>query len=167
MFLDIVFFLVTGTCLYTDIAKRKIYNFILLPAVILAACYHLYAGGLPAVFFSMEGLFLGLALLLIPYLMGGIGAGDVKFLAAIGALKGPSFVFATFLAGAVAGGILAVFYLIKNRKLLFTAKKLLLLFLNRYAPFQNCPAVPEDEPGSTLPYGAAIAIGTLVAYFVR
>jgi len=167
MFADIILLIITAICIITDLIYRKIYNMVLLPAVILAACYHLYTGGLPAVFFSMEGLFLGLALLLIPYLMGGIGAGDVKFLAAIGALKGPSFVFVTFLAGAVAGGILAVFYLIKNKKLLFTVKKLFLTFLNRYVYFQNQPAVPEDEQSSTLPYGAAIAIGTLAAYFVR
>ncbi|MBW2186737.1 MAG: prepilin peptidase [Deltaproteobacteria bacterium] len=39
---------------------------------------------------SVAGLVTGLLLLIIPYLMGGMGAGDVKALAALGALLGPS-----------------------------------------------------------------------------
>lgn len=167
MFIDIVFFLLTVTCLCTDLAKRKIYNSVLLPAVLLAFGYHLYAGGLPEVFLSLEGLSLGLALLIIPYLMGGIGAGDAKFLAAIGALKGPSFIFITFLAGAIAGGILAIFYLVRNRKLLFTIKKLFLPFTVRYGFFQSYHPDSEVEQSSTIPYGAAIALGSAIAYFVR
>ncbi|MDF9406929.1 MAG: Type IV leader peptidase family protein [Pelotomaculum sp. PtaB.Bin013] len=167
MFIDTVFFLLTVTCLCTDLAKRKIYNFVLLPAVLVALGYHLYTGGLPQVILSLEGLSLGLALLLIPHLMGGIGAGDVKFLAAIGALKGPSFIFITFLAGAIAGGILAIFYLVRNKKLLFTIKKLFLPFTVGFSFFQSYHTDSEVDQSSTIPYGAAIALGSAIAYFVR
>jgi len=167
MFVDIVLFLLAVTCLCTDLAKRKIYNFVLLPAVILALGYHLYAGGLSELFFSLEGLSLGLALLFIPYLMGGMGAGDVKFLATIGALQGPSFIFIAFLAGAIAGGILAIFYLVRNKKLLLIIKKLFLPFTLRFGFFQSYPEDPEAVQSTTIPYGAAIALGSAIAYFVR
>ncbi|OPY55954.1 MAG: Type IV leader peptidase family protein [Pelotomaculum sp. PtaU1.Bin035] len=167
MFTDLILLIVTVICILTDLANRRIYNIVLLPAVTLAIGYHLYAGGLPEVFFSLEGLILGIVLLLIPYLMGGIGAGDVKFLATIGVLKGPSFIFTTFLAGAIAGGILAVYYLVRNKKLLFTLKKLFFPFLHGYGLIQNYSADSEVEQSSTIPYGAAIAIGSAVAYFVR
>lgn len=168
MFTDVILLIITVICIYTDLTNRRIYNIVLLPAMTLALGYHLYSDGLPAVFFSLEGLFLGLALLLIPYLKGGIGAGDVKFLATIGALKGPSFVFVTFLAGAIAGGFLAVFYLVRNKKLIFTLQKLILPFYIRSGFFQTQPSSIEAvDESSTLPYGAAIAIGSAVAYFVR
>jgi prepilin peptidase CpaA len=47
-------------------------------------------------------------LLVIPFALGGIGAGDVKLLGIIGALKGPDFVFIAFLAAAITGGIMSV-----------------------------------------------------------
>ena len=58
---------------------------------------------------SIAGLVIGMALLYLPYAAGGMGAGDVKFLGAIGAIKGPWFVFITFLATAIIGGIMAIF----------------------------------------------------------
>lgn len=168
MFIDIVLLLVTVICIYTDLTKRKIYNFVLLPAVILALSYYIYIDGLHGGYFSLKGLFLGLALLLIPYSMGGIGAGDVKLLATIGALKGSSFIFITFLTGAIAGGILAMFYLIWNKKLLYTFKKIFLPFSTSYSFSQSHPVDLEKvDKGSTIPYGAAIAIGAAAAYFVR
>lgn len=169
MFIDIILIILIVICVFTDLTKRKIYNIVLIPAVILGFCYHIYTAGMAGGYFSLKGLSIGMALLLIPYSMGGIGAGDVKFLGAIGALKGPAFILVAFLAGAVAGGIMAVFCLLKDKKLLFTLKKLFSPFLFRYGLIiSQTENLKESDRNSTIPYGAAIAIGTVAAaYFAR
>ena len=73
----------------TDTLKCKIPN--LLNASLLVAGIVIFTVklGVPGFLSSLSGLGLGLALLLLPYIMGGIGAGDVKALGALGALIGP------------------------------------------------------------------------------
>lgn len=169
MLVDIVVLLVTCACVYTDLHRRKIYNLILLPTVLLAIGYHIYIDGLAGGLFSLQGFTLGLALLFIPYMAGGIGAGDVKLLGTIGALKGTAFIFNAFLAGAIAGGILAIFYMVKNKRLVMTLKKIFTSFFLPMSIAGNdlTGNMEEDDKSITIPYGAAIAIGTLAAYFVR
>ncbi len=55
-----------------------------------------------------EGMALGIGIFILPYLVGGMGAGDVKLMGAVGAVLGPGGVFMAFLATALAGGILAL-----------------------------------------------------------
>lgn len=167
MAIDIVMVMLIVICVFTDLTERKIYNKVLFPAVITALAYHIYNAGMSGGLFSIKGLFIGMALLLVPYLMGGIGAGDVKFLGVIGAFKGSAFIFVAFLAGAMAGGIMAVFCLLKNKKLSFTIKKLFSPFLYRYGLIIDRTENLEKS-NSTIPYGAAIAVGAAAAaYFVR
>ncbi|NLI13856.1 A24 family peptidase [Pelotomaculum propionicicum] len=169
MIINTVLIILIAICVFTDLSKRKIYNKVLFPAAIIALTYHIYTAGISGGFFSVKGLFIGTALLLIPYFMGGIGAGDVKFLGVIGAFKGCNFIFVTFLAGAIAGGIMAVFCLFKNKKMLFIFKKLLAPFLIRHGFILN--NTENDETiniNCTIPYSAAIAVGAAAAaYFVR
>ncbi len=58
---------------------------------------------------STGGLFLGVAFLLPVYLIGGMGAGDVKLMGAVGSILGPQGVFIAFLYSAIAGGLYALF----------------------------------------------------------
>lgn len=169
MAIDILLVALIVVCVFTDLTERKIYNIVLFPAVIAALAYHIYTAGMSGGLFSIKGLLIGMALLLVPYIMGGIGAGDVKFLGAIGSLKGSAFIFATFLAGAIVGGIMAVFCLLKNKRLLFTIKKLFSPFLYRYGLIiDQTENSEESNSNSTIPYGAAIAVGAAAAaYFVR
>ncbi len=157
--IDMVLLILLITCLYTDLTRRKIYNLALLPALVIALVYHLASGGLPQGCWSLKGLS-----------MGGIGAGDVKLLGVVGACKGPEYVFMAFLAGAIAGGMLSVAQLIRNKSLIATLKKLL---LNLYYRITGLPRVKDVHTianaggKDTIPYGAAIVIGAAAAYFVR
>ncbi len=168
MFIDVIVFLVTGVCLYTDLTRRKLYNLVLFPAVFLGAGYHTCTNGINGGCFSLQGLAAGLALLLIPYCAGGVGAGDAKFLGAIGALKGPVFIFYAFLAGAIAGGLITLLYLLKNRSLTRVLIKIISPFFvkagfsGRF--FNHCE---DGDKSSSIPYGAAITVGIITAYFVR
>ncbi|MDT8380549.1 MAG: A24 family peptidase, partial [Desulfotignum sp.] len=86
---------------YTDIASQKIPNVLTFPAMILGVGYHFITYGLPGLTFSLAGLSSGFALLILFYFMGGMGAGDVKLMAVVGAVLGVKGVFFSFLLTAL------------------------------------------------------------------
>jgi prepilin peptidase CpaA len=92
----------------TDILKFKVYNILTLPLLVAGLLYHGVVGGSPALLGSVLGLLLGGGVLMAFYLMGGMGAGDVKFMAAVGAWLGVVLTFYVFLASAIAAGIYAL-----------------------------------------------------------
>lgn len=95
----------------TDLMHHRIPNLILLPALTIALVAQITVGGAAGLFSAVAGLLVGLILLLPLYVMGGMGAGDVKLLAVAGAFLGP---WGTAVAGAVtlvAGGLYAILFL--------------------------------------------------------
>lgn len=92
----------------TDIHGQRVPNWLSLSAAVLAVVLHTYLSGLSGLLFSLEGLTIGFALLIGFYAVGGMGAGDVKLLAAVGAFLGPWEVFQVFLYATVFGGIYAI-----------------------------------------------------------
>nr|HQA00317.1 A24 family peptidase [Phycisphaerae bacterium] len=63
------------------------------------------------------GLLVGFATLIVPWLMHGMGAGDVKLMMAIGVWLGPWLTFLSFCVGAVVGGIIAVIMILATNRL--------------------------------------------------
>ncbi len=111
IFCGIIFFI----AICTDIKYQKIPNAITAPAIVAGILYHITCNASSTgFFFSLKGLLAGLGVLFIPFLMGGIGGGDVKFLGAIGSWLGISSVFSIFLYGALIGGIIALAAMIKQ-----------------------------------------------------
>ncbi len=90
----------------TDLATGKVYNRLTYTAAGLGLVLHaLPIPGAQGVLFALGGLGAGFALLLLPFLLGGTGGGDVKLLAALGAFVGAEAIaivlFLTCLAGLV------------------------------------------------------------------
>ncbi|MDR3599012.1 MAG: prepilin peptidase [Desulfosporosinus sp.] len=96
--------------IWTDGRQHKIYNKVLLPYFLVALLIQ------PII--SLEGAALGFLFLLLPYLFGGIGAGDVKLLAVYGALLGPHLIITAFFYGAIIGGVVAWYKRFKKEKTL-------------------------------------------------
>ncbi len=108
--------LLAGT-LYMDLRESRIPNVLTVTAALLGLIAHLITNGWYGLLTSLQGLLVGFILLLIPFLLGGIGGGDVKFLAAMGAIMGPSFVFRSCLYGAAVGGLISLYLLITEKRL--------------------------------------------------
>lgn len=144
--------------LYTDLKERRILNAVTFPTIIIGIIIHTYSSGLTGLAFSAKGMGIGIALLLIPFIMGGMGAGDVKLLGAIGALKGSVFLLHSFVFTCLAGGLIALFVIIKSRKFKETKDRLTNLIL-----FKNINSLSKDEYHHSFPYGVAIFIGTITA----
>jgi prepilin peptidase CpaA len=94
----------------TDTIYSKIPNIFTVIFITVGFLTNIIISGLPGVLFSVTGFIVGIALLLIPFLMGGMGAGDVKALAALGAFLGPSMTFHIFLYMGCIGGLLGLFF---------------------------------------------------------
>ena len=147
----------------TDTLKCKIPN--LLNACLLVAGIIIFTTnlGVPGLLSSLCGLGLGLALLLLPYLMGGIGAGDVKALGALGALIGPYETLHVFIYMGLYGGILALLHYCYNTNIKNTIREAW-LSVCAAALTRNVEYALPKKPGvrSTsmrFPYSAAIALG--------
>jgi prepilin peptidase CpaA len=146
-----------------DLRTRKIPNLLTYPAMIFALSYHSAINGFEGLIFSSSGLLIGILLLIIPYFMGGMGAGDAKLMGAIGSFLGAKAAFNAFIIIALAGGIYSLALILIRRDVFkgFFSEKLLILssmvILRQYVPIQS------DSSGQRprLTYGVAIAFGTI------
>ena len=122
--------------------------------------YYTITLGFEGLLFSGAGLLIGFALLIIPYLLGGMGAGDVKLLAAVGALTGTSFVLHSFFYTALIGGLIGLILLLKRSGIwnLFKSPTYTL-----YSMVNIKAATIRKDKSLTFPYGVAITFGTLCA----
>ena len=82
----------------SDIRWNRIPNYFTVPIFAAALIYHGVTSGLSGLGMSLLGFALGMVLLLVPWLFGGGGAGDVKLMAAIGAWFGPKLVLCVWMA---------------------------------------------------------------------
>lgn len=98
---DIVLLATLCLACATDIKSRRIPNWLILIGLSLGWLTLTAEQGISGWLDGVLGLVLGIALLFIPFALGGLGAGDVKLLGLVGALKGPAFVFESFLAMAL------------------------------------------------------------------
>lgn len=151
-------FLLAGTAAVYDYKTRRIPNFITLPALAVGLVLNTYQSGFGGLEESLLGLLLGVLLLLMPFAFRGMGAGDVKLLAAIGALNGPHFVLYTFIYGAMTGGIMAVMILLLKRRAMAV--------LNNLVFTLAIPGQALVKSNLSMPYGIAIFIGTVAAWYM-
>ncbi|HEX2999972.1 MAG TPA: prepilin peptidase [Armatimonadota bacterium] len=149
-----------------DIRSRRIPNWITLPLMLCGICLNTAASGWSGLGESLGGLVLGMALLLPIWLAGGTGAGDVKLLAMIGALRGMAFALWTGLFGAVAGGILA-FIAILFRKGGGKILRNVWAHIYRFTVLQTPGAIQPTDSSFRMSYALAIALGALAAALYR
>lgn len=148
-----------------DLKTRRIPNWLLAAALAIALLYHLHGEGYKGLFFSIQGLLAGILLLIIPFTAGGIGAGDVKLLGVVGALKGSTFAMTSFLGMALWGGLIAIIVLLTRRQLKATllrmGRGLLLLPLTG---LQMNNLITKSEFHISYPYALAIMLGVISSY---
>jgi prepilin peptidase CpaA len=92
----------------TDIWKFRVYNALTLPLLASGLLYHGVTGGLTGLALSVIGMLCGFGVLVMFYLLGGYGGGDVKLLAAIGAWLGAEATLYVFIASSLVAGLYAL-----------------------------------------------------------
>jgi len=153
----------------TDLRTRRIPNVLTASAAAGAVLFHLATGGWQAAGWSIVGLFVGALLFLPMFALRGMGAGDVKLLAAVGAWLGPGQVAVVALATSLVGGVLAVVVALAYGYLRKALTNIYLLLAHwRVMGVSPLPAITlEQASGPRLAYAFPIAIGTVVTLCLK
>lgn len=163
--------LVPGTLYasWIDYAERRVPNWL---NAALAAC------GLAAqtAFFGWNGLgwgalglLVGFAVLIVPWAMHGMGAGDVKLMAAIGAWLGPWLTVISFASGALIGGVAAIIMICSTHRVAHAMVNMHTIMLKmrsvQTAFGEYGGARTFGHTSQLLPYGVPLTAGTLAVLF--
>jgi prepilin peptidase CpaA len=151
---------------YMDVRYRRIPNKLVGVILISGIAFNSFFNGWHGLWASLAGLGLAFGSMFFLHLFGTMGAGDVKFFAAIGSVIGGSLVPKTFLIVAITGGVLAICKMIHARRVGATMFGVLQFFYG-LLPGQRIPRfeVPTDR-SYTLPYAVPICIGSVISFFL-
>ena len=148
--------------------KLKVPNWITYPMVFAGWAFSAYMFGFNGLVASLIGTVVGLALLLPAYAIGGMGAGDVKLLAGVGAWVWGWTTFYAFCVSAVIGGLIALGMVLYRKNFQHHAGQFKAILTEIFVvrdPNQLAALAAERKSSMLLlPYGIPIAIGT-IAYF--
>ncbi len=160
---------ILAAAVVTDLRSQRIPNVLTYSAWLLFTGWHLLQGGLDGLLFSLAGLGTGLGLMLIPYIMGVMGAGDVKLMAAVGAALGAGAGLWAFLFTSLLGGLYALVVLAGDsaalravtQNFMRACKVLTVTGRFSYESGNNGQGLPK------LCYAVAIAAGTVASVIWR
>ena len=147
----------------------KVPNWLTVPLVVAGWMASAYCGGFAGLAWSMAGTLVGLALLLPAYAIGGMGAGDVKLMAGIGAWIGATATFYAFCVTSVIGGVIALAMVLYRRRwhhhllqFFCIVDEILVI---RSPDALSAIAAQRKSTMLLLPYGIPIALGTIAYFF--
>ena len=148
-----------------DLQQGRIPNWLILVGVLGGIAVNTMKG-LDQLLYSLFGLGLGVGILILPFALGWLGAGDVKLLGAVGSILGVSWMPRVFFYSALAGGLLALYVVCFRARgglafgRLWLDLKLFLVSRGGVAPG------PAIGTRSCVPLGVAIGLGTLIAFYL-
>lgn len=143
-----------------DLRYRKVPNILNFGLLFSALLWHATRGdGLS----SAAGAAVGLAALFVPYCMGGMGAGDVKFMAALGAVSAWPGVLDLVLWSALSGGILVVVLVLRVPD---WRGAWLALAEGKGSAFSTLFTAAASRRREKVPYALAMTSGFILSAFV-
>ena len=147
----------------TDVRSARLPNRLTYTAVIAGLVLRAAMMGWTGLKSGLIGIAIAGGLFCVLYVMGAMGGGDMKMMAAVGAWVGRTHVLTVLVAIALAGGVLALVSIVFNKNLIQTVRNAVRLVLFRFtAGLEPHPEMNVQAPGSRrVPFGVAIAMGTL------
>lgn len=155
--------LVLGIATFTDLRSRRIPNWLVFPFLAAGIGVGGWLHGWHGIGQSLWGAAFGALTMGFLFWMGGMGAGDVKLCAAIGAWIGPGQLLMALVLTGLAGGAMVLGWAVYGgflKNLFVDAGSL------AFGSRTRDPKFVLSNPGRRkMPYGPAIAIGTLMSFF--
>jgi prepilin peptidase CpaA len=153
----------------TDVWKFKVHNLLTVPLLASGLIYHSIVGGAAGFTLSLLGALCGFGLLIALYLKGGMGAGDVKLMAGVGAWMGAGLTFYVFIASSLAAGVYALLVIVLYGRTgeIWIHLKIAwyrISAVGRHLGAEDCvetEVIREDRRGRIIPFAAMIAFGVL------
>ncbi|HEV2619345.1 MAG TPA: A24 family peptidase [Acidobacteriaceae bacterium] len=152
-----------------DVKSRRIPNYITFPSILAGLAMHLALGGWRQLLSSLAaGLICGLALLAF-YIAGGMGAGDVKLMTAVGCIAGLPYVAYLLILTAICGGAMAILLALFRGSLRQTIWNVGSIAAHHAQQgFEAHPELNLSNPNTLrLPYALAIAGGSLLTLCIQ
>ena len=150
-------------CCVVDARTRRIPNVLSFGAMLAGFGLNALYFGVSGLGISLGGLLAAAAILLPSFAVGGIGAGDVKMMGAIGALLGPQLALAGLGLGMIFGGLIMLAHLARRgrlkEKLGSTWAMVAAASLARSVEPLRGPAADPDA--IALPYSVPLGLGTV------
>ncbi len=162
---DSILLLILGAAIASDLRWRTIPNWLTGPSILVGLGLHTFINQWTGLIFSLEGAALGLGLFLIIYVLGWMGAGDVKLYAAVGSFLGPVQTISAAIVIALVGGLLALVILGFHQGWwrlglwLWSYVKATLLMRSAQV------LTPVQGADPKVPYAVAIGLGTIGSYW--
>ena len=142
-----------------DFRTKKIPNWLTVPSAMAALIFHLVTGGGTGLLLALAGFAVGFALLILPWILGGGGMGDVKLLAALGTWLGPLMILPAFGLGAICALMMGVMLMVSST---FTSgiSATQRRFLNKGGAATATAGTAPRKYKRVLPFAVPIAAGT-------
>lgn len=165
----LVVIVLVGLACISDVRTHRIPNGLTFGTAITALLFHGTTAGTSGLATSVGGWMLGAALFFPVFALRGMGAGDVKLLAAVGAWLGPLPVAWVALITTIAGGVIALVVALAHGYLRTALRNMWMLLMHwRICGIQPLPAITlEGGRGPRLAYAIPIAIGTVATLWLK
>jgi prepilin peptidase CpaA len=159
---------VVSVATITDLYSRRIPNWLVFPFWLAGIVARGVYFGWHGVWQSLAGAGVAIGIFGVFFLLGGMGAGDVKLCAAVGAWIGPAQTLFALIFTALAGGVIVVVWAALGGFLLDLFKGTGDLMAGwKSGTIRDPDATIENPKRRKIPYAPAIAVGTLFSFFVR
>lgn len=161
---SVILLLVTAVCAITDARWGKVYNVVTYPSALIGVGLSFYLAP-PTPFMSVSGLLAGLVFFGFLRRISGMGAGDVKLMAALGAIKGlPFLVYGTFyiLCAATVTGLILIAW---QGRMVPVLKWVAQTLVSAVSPKYSRPNL--DHEMTPMPFAPAIFIGSAFAIYLE
>ncbi len=144
---------------FTDLRVGRIPNWLTYPAWVFGIAFAAAADGWSGVSGSLLGFAVGFAPFFLLYVMGGMGGGDVKLMAAVGAIMGYPFILNAMITSILVGGLVAILIVIWEGRLWQALR-----FLGTTVGKVFVPGLARESlvAEQTVPFGVAICLGTFL-----
>lgn len=161
--------IVLAVATFTDLRSRRIPNWLVLPFLLAGLTVSTSLYGWSGLRQSLAGIGLGVAIFGLLYALGGMGMGDLKLCAAIGAWIGPGQLILALVLTAIAGGLMALCWAAAGGFLgeLFQGSGDLIFGFRQRGFHRHPELVLQNPTARKMPYAPAIAIGTIISFFAR
>ena len=152
-----------------DVKSRRIPNFITMPAFLFGLALHLALGGWRQLLTALAAGVICAAIFLVFYLAGGMGAGDVKLILAVGCIAGLSHVAYLLVLTALSGGVMAIVWAVARGQLQQTIMNVgELASHHRHEGLKEHPDLNLKNAATLrLPYALAIAGGSILTLYFQ
>ena len=156
--------LLAGGAVFTDLWRKKIYNWMTLPSLFLGVFWLTWHFGWRGLGDSLLGILVGLICFGALFLVGWLGAGDVKLLMAFGAWGGAAYAWNVTVSSLCFGALMALIVMVVTGRLFGFMRRCFFYLRSVFVPGLEVERLQLDS-SFQLPFAIPIAAAAITEAF--